>query len=547
LRSKTPSHSLNPESPRRIGLFSALTRLRRHALFLGILLAATVSYFIILFQSQTHVHSDEAIIGLMGKHILEGRYLPFYMYGQSYNAGAAWEAYLAAISFGVFGVGVVPLKSCIVVLSLVCLVLFYTMAHRFYGRRTAVLGALAFALSPSLLKWHFQVRGYSWYFLSLPILVSLFWSIDSCSPPRGAKTFLFGLASGLSVWCLELVLTPVAALWLLLALRRKLSLRNAAVGVLGLATGYAPAVVFNLTHQFSNWQDVFVDKGSGVSLSLFYPATFGEIFFQEMPKLFGPDTVLWYYPENPASGYVFYAIAMVAVAAAILPFLKAPSKIRRALGGGSSDEDKDLLMLVLIAACFMPYLIASQRVPGYFLGGCFFLSVLTGRLLARCFAALAFLPRLIGAVVLSAVLLVGAGVLINTGQRNEIETLTLNNSGNLDLARIPGADLEAVERYLRRNEVPCVQTTVSFVYPLQFESGEKLAISDAILGWNRRVYPATVPWHEPHANQRTAFVMETKSPLRASVEAAFARDRHAPPQIAEFGTLTVIETKPLSH
>jgi hypothetical protein len=43
----------------------------------------------ILLASQTHVHSDEAIIGLMGKHILEGRYFPFYMYGQPYNAGAA--------------------------------------------------------------------------------------------------------------------------------------------------------------------------------------------------------------------------------------------------------------------------------------------------------------------------------------------------------------------------------------------------------------------------------------------------------------------------
>jgi len=39
--------------------------------------------FAILFASQTHVHSDEAIIGLMGKQtFLEGRHFPFYMYGQ---------------------------------------------------------------------------------------------------------------------------------------------------------------------------------------------------------------------------------------------------------------------------------------------------------------------------------------------------------------------------------------------------------------------------------------------------------------------------------
>src|SRR5882762_10607040 len=94
--------------------------MRRHALFIGVLVLIAAARFAILLMSQTHVHSDEAIIGLMGKHILEGRYFPFYMYGQAYNAGAAWEAYLAAIAFAFFGVSVISLKSCIVVLSLLC-------------------------------------------------------------------------------------------------------------------------------------------------------------------------------------------------------------------------------------------------------------------------------------------------------------------------------------------------------------------------------------------------------------------------------------------
>src|SRR6266850_4701037 len=135
--------------------------MRRHALFIGVLVLIAAARFAILLMSQTHVHSDEAIIGLMGKHILEGRYFPFYMYGQAYNAGAAWEAYLASIAFALFGVGVVPLKGCIVVLSLLCLFLFYRMGCALYDQRTAVFAALAFALTPSLLKWHFQVRGYS--------------------------------------------------------------------------------------------------------------------------------------------------------------------------------------------------------------------------------------------------------------------------------------------------------------------------------------------------------------------------------------------------
>src|SRR5438093_5605426 len=174
--------------------------MRRHALFIGLLILIAAARFTILLTSQTHVHSDEAIIGLMGKHILEGRFFPFYMYGQPYNAGGAWEAYLAAIAFAFFGVSVISLKSCIVVLSLLCLFLFYRMSLALYDQRTSLLATVAFALAPSLLKWHFQVRGYSWYFLSIPILIMLFASIESDRAPKQRTLFFFGLASAVGIW-----------------------------------------------------------------------------------------------------------------------------------------------------------------------------------------------------------------------------------------------------------------------------------------------------------------------------------------------------------
>src|SRR2546423_11261708 len=133
--------------------------MRRHALFVGLLVLIAAARFTILLMSQTHVHSDEAIIGLMGKHILEGRYFPFYMYGQPYNAGAAWEAYLAAIAFALFGVGVIPLKVCIVGLSLICLILFYWMCRALYGGRPAPLSPIPFSPSPNLLTWPSPLRG----------------------------------------------------------------------------------------------------------------------------------------------------------------------------------------------------------------------------------------------------------------------------------------------------------------------------------------------------------------------------------------------------
>src|SRR6266480_6885108 len=226
--------------------------MRRHGLFIAFLLIVGTARFTILLASRAHVHSDEAIIGLMGKHILEGRYFPFYMYGQPYNAGAAWEAYLAAITFAVFGVGVIPLKSCIVVLSLLCLFLFYRMCLALYDQRTALLATFAFAFAPSLLKWHFQVRGYSWYFLAIPLLTILFLSIQSTPNRRWPLFLLFGAISGLSIWNLELGITFNLALWVLILMRRSLSFKNALMALAGFIAGYSPALVFNLTHHFAN-------------------------------------------------------------------------------------------------------------------------------------------------------------------------------------------------------------------------------------------------------------------------------------------------------
>jgi hypothetical protein len=522
--------------------------MRRHALFFAILAVAAVSRFGVLFASQTHVHSDEAIIGLMARHIEEGRYFPFYMYGQVYNAGAAWEAYLSALLFSVFGDGVIALKSGIVVLSLACLGLFYATVSRMYDRPTATLAALALAVSPSLFKWHFQVRGYSWCFLSLPVLLGLFWSVDSRPAPKSGRVFLLGLASGISIWGLELVLAPVAGFWALLALRRRLSLKEAALGLLGAIAGYMPAIVFNFLHNFSNWREVFFEKTGGNAASLLRPATIAEILFEEMPKFFGPDTVLWYYPEKPISGYVFYAIALAAVGAAAFPFLRSPAKIRRATLGGSSDEDKDLMLLLLALACLVPYLIAPVRVPGYFLGGAVFLSVVTGRLLVRCLKSVRVAPRVAGAIGLATMLLIGGWVVIDVARHNEIETLTLNKAGKLQMTRIPGADLEGVERYLRQNEVRSVWTTMSFVYPLLFESHEQLAVSDAIFRTDRRVYPEAVARPLPRRDQRTAFVVETESPNRQAIEAAFGQTgRGVQPIISQYGTLTVIEPRSPVH
>lgn len=517
--------------------------MRRHAFFIGLFVFVAAARFAILFASQTHVHSDEAIIGLMAKHILEGRHYPFYMYGQPYNAGAAWEAYLASFAFAAFGVGVVPLKGCIVVLSLLCLFLFYRMGCGLYDRRTAVFATVAFALTPSLLKWHFQVRGYSWYFLSIPVLTLLFAAIESTSVPKRSTLLLFGLASGLSIWCLELVVPLIAALWLLLILRRRISLSSAPAALIGFLLGYAPVIVFNLTNRFSNWRYVVLERPGGGFSALFQSSSWRRMFLDEMPKFFGKDTVLWYYDEKPAVGYVFYAIAVIAFGVGIWPFVKSPGKILRAMHGDLADpqQKSDFDMVVLTAASFVPYASQAPGVPSYFLGACFFLSMLTGRILERGFASSMPLPRFGAAAAIAVLLAAGIFVHVRVGQTNQIETLSLcQDRRTYCMTRIASADVDGVLRDLRQRNVNSVWTTISFVYPLLFESNETLAVSNEIFETPYRVYPDDIQWREPKRDREAAFVVETDAPLRSLIEMRCEQVFGSPPSVREYGKLTVV-------
>jgi hypothetical protein len=369
--------------------------------------------------------------------------------------------------------------------------------------------------------------------------------MESRPVPRPGKLFCFGLVSGLSLWGLELGLTFNAALWLLLALRGKLPARNALAGLAGFLAGYLPALLFNLTHHSSNWQQVFFEKTGG-EMTLFHVGTLAQIFVREMPKFFGPDTVFWYYPETPAFGPALYLVALLAVAAALWPFLKKPGKIGSALSDHSEDSGKngDVLMLALAAACFIPYLAAPIRVPGYYLGGIFPLSVLIARLVARCLSATRTLPRILGATLLLVVLASGVHALLSVGGRNQIETFSMNrNTWGFHLAPISGRDLEVVERHLRQNQVTSVWTTMSLVYPLVFESDETLAVSSEIFGITIRKFPPTLPERKPDSGPRAAFVVESDSPNRARAEELCRKVNGTAPLVTDCGALIIFEAR----
>src|SRR5690242_13776914 len=94
------------------------------------------------FWPQAYFDSDQAIFGLMAKHIVEGRAFPVFMYGSSYIL--AVEAWLAAPLFALAGVSVAALKLPLVLINLVTAYLLLRLLTREAGLRP--IGALVASL-----------------------------------------------------------------------------------------------------------------------------------------------------------------------------------------------------------------------------------------------------------------------------------------------------------------------------------------------------------------------------------------------------------------
>ena len=111
-----------------------------------VLVVVLVRSLVFVFWEQSYYDSDQAIVGLMAKHLIEGRAFPVFFYGQSYMLGV--EAYLAAPVFLIAGISVATLKFPLLLINLgVALMLLRTL-EREAGLRPylAMLPVMFFAV-----------------------------------------------------------------------------------------------------------------------------------------------------------------------------------------------------------------------------------------------------------------------------------------------------------------------------------------------------------------------------------------------------------------
>lgn len=202
-------------------------------------------------------NSDESTMGLMALHIASLKDFPIFMWGQLYMG--AFEAYLGAVLFHLFGVSVFTLRLGTMLEFALFLVSMYLLASLLYTKKLALVTLLLLSIG-SVMMIFTELMAHGGYpevlcFGTLAFLLA-FWlafSSDQYLSPRGQWRRMlafgcWGLVVALGFWSDYIFLSIILLSGLLLVLFcwRELLLRGAILPLfLGLFIGAFPLIIYN--------------------------------------------------------------------------------------------------------------------------------------------------------------------------------------------------------------------------------------------------------------------------------------------------------------
>lgn len=267
-----------------------------------------------LVASDWVIDSDEAIVGLMAKHIAEGAPWPTFYYGQHYMG--SFEALLVALVFKLFGLSLIGLKLVPLLFSLWMIVLVYDLAFEFGGRRAARIAALLCAFPPApLVIWSAKARG---GFVEIVVigtaalLLTTRWLRRDTARLR--DTALIAVLLGFGWWInnqiiyfmLPIGFVMFARLFresVALYLRLQLIVRHAAVGIGCFLIGGLPFWCYNIRHDFASFGMFAAARAEDLG------AHVAGFFTDAIPILLGAKR-FWernnFYPYSTTMIYIIY-------------------------------------------------------------------------------------------------------------------------------------------------------------------------------------------------------------------------------------------------
>ena len=408
---------------------------------LAIAIAIALRVGVLWSDSLGALDSDEAVVGLMAKHALDGELTAFF-WGQSY--GGTLEPLLAALAFAVAGSSVLALKLVPMLLFALGGLLVWLIGRRTIGDRGAVIAVALLGLGPAyVVWWSTKERGFYGLTLVLSLLVVLLVLRLRDRVDRRDLAAL-GFAFGLGWWTNAMIgfVAVPAICWLVW--RRPAVLRQAWIALVCAALGASlwirEAVVndFAPLHQGPEpGNDTYLDH-----LNTFFAA--------DLPMAFGlriPFSLEW-----PAGEIVARAVELAAVLAVIWAIAR-----RR----GRPWE------VLVVAALAYPFLFAFAPVAAYNLEPryLFLLSPIIALLAGLVLARHALLATAVCAIAL---------VLSVAGLRSLADgDLIAAATGDVDVPADAAPAIDALEEAGVRHALASYWLS----YRLTFESGEEVIVA----------------------------------------------------------------------
>jgi 4-amino-4-deoxy-L-arabinose transferase-like glycosyltransferase len=203
--------------------------------------------------------SDEAVVGLMALHFLDGEWTTFF-WGQGF--GGSQEALLTAPLLWLTGPDWVALRAVPVVLTAVSALVVWRVGRRTFGEpAAAVAGCLAWIWPPFLVqRLTHQYGFYAGGLLCSALLLLL--ALRLVARPTRARAALFGLTTGFALWQSAQVLPIAVGVVAWMVWRSRAWLRHAWLAALMAVVGALPSIVWNALNDWESLSSTIDDTTS---------------------------------------------------------------------------------------------------------------------------------------------------------------------------------------------------------------------------------------------------------------------------------------------
>ncbi len=318
---------------------------RKRLLLIGaILLLALVFRLYFLLSHSSYMDGDEAINGLMVKHILSRGDWPVFFSGQAYN-GVAYQ-YLVAPIFALFGVSNLAFKIVPLAISVLFVYLVYLLGKKVAGNKSGIVAMLIAVFCPPFINmWNVSARSEYVVTLTLGTLI-LFLGCEIAFSKRYRAEVLYlflGLVSGVAFWTSQLVTSYILAVFIIIFLKDKgfLLRRTILFFALGFVIGNMPMILFNLRHNWASYA-FLLEKGAGQPLSLLrvFPIRLWEIITISFPIILGGS--LWELETALLRRFISVVLMAFFFLSLLFVFYQ---RMRDLLAGNRSLRKIDLLLI----------------------------------------------------------------------------------------------------------------------------------------------------------------------------------------------------------